>query len=55
MGVFQAGPDWNVEVPVPNFSARGDADTYAQAFRIMLVDGRLPCDDGKGTGVFDES
>ncbi len=55
VGIFQAGSDWIVEVAVPNFPTREDAEAYAPAFRIMLVDGRQRRDDGKGTGVFDES
>lgn len=55
VGVFRAGADWIVEVAVPNFPTREDAEAYAPAFRIMLVDGRLRRDDGKGAGVFDES
>lgn len=55
VGVFQAGPGWNVEVTVPNFPTKEDAEAYAEAFRIVLADGQLRRDDGKGTGVFDES
>lgn len=54
-GVFQGGPDWTVEVAVPNFPSQDDAQAYAQAFRIRLVDGKLYRDDGKGVDVFDES
>lgn len=55
IGIFEAGPEWNVEVSVPNFPTREDANAYAGAFQIMLVDGRLRRDDGKESGIFDES
>lgn len=55
VGVFQAGPRLNVEVSVPNFLTKEDAEAYAEAFRIVLADGQLRRDDGKGAGVFDES
>jgi hypothetical protein len=55
IGVFQGGPDWRVEVAVPNFPTREDAEAYAAAFRIKLVDGKLFRDDGKGVGIFDDS
>lgn len=54
-GVFQAGSDWRVEVYVPNFPTREDADAYAAAFRVTLVDGKLFRDDGKGVDVFDDT
>lgn len=55
VGVFQAGLSWIIGVAVPNFPTKEDAEAYAPAFRIKLVDGRLRRDDGKGAGVFDES
>lgn len=55
VGVFQGGPDWIVEVAVPNFPTQEDAEAYAAAFRIKLVDGKLFRDDGKGVEIFDES
>lgn len=55
IGVFQGGPDWTVEVAVPNFPTQEDAEAYASAFRIKLVDGKLFRDDGKGVEVFDDS
>ena len=54
-GIFKGGADLTIEVDVPNFSTKDDAEAYAMAFRIMLIDGKLYRDDGKGTGVFDES
>jgi hypothetical protein len=55
IGVFQGGPDWTVEVAVPNFPTQEDAEAYAAAFRVKLVDGKLYRDDGKGVEIFDES
>ena len=55
IGVFQTPAGWTIEVAVPNFPTHEDAEAYAPAFRIRLVEGRLLRDDGKGTGVFDES
>lgn len=55
IGAFQSAANWVVEVAVPNFPTQEDAAAYAPAFRIKLVDGRLLRDDGKGTGVFDDS
>ena len=55
IGVFKGGSDLTIEVDVPNFSTKDDAEAYAMAFRIILVDGKLYRDDGKGTGIFDES
>lgn len=55
IGVFQGGPDWTVEVAVPNFPSQEEAEAYAAAFRIKLVDGKLFRDDGKGVGIFDDS
>jgi hypothetical protein len=55
IGVFQGGPDWRIEVAVPNFLKWEDAQAYASAFRIKMVDGKLYRDDGKGAGVFDDS
>ena len=54
-GVFKGGSEMTIEVNVPNFSTREDAEAYAMAFQIKLVDGKLYRDDGKGTGIFDES
>jgi hypothetical protein len=55
IGVFQGGSDWIVEVAVPNFPTQEDAEAYAAAFRVRLVDGKLFRDDGKGVDVFDDS
>lgn len=55
IGVFQGGPDWTIEVSVPNFPTREDAEAYAAAFRVKLVDGKLYRDDGKGVEIFDDS
>lgn len=55
IGVFQGGPDWIVEVAVPNFPTQEEAEAYGSAFRIKLVNGKLFRDDGKGIAVFDES
>jgi hypothetical protein len=55
MGVFQGGPDWIVKVAVPNFPTQEDAEAYASAFRVKLVDGKLFRDDGKGVDIFDDS
>jgi len=54
-GVFQGGPNWTVEVAVPNFPTQEDAEAYAAAFRVKLVDGKLFRDDGKGVEIFDDS
>ena len=54
-GVFKGDSAMTIEVNVPNFSTREDAEAYAMAFQIKLVDGKLYRDDGKGTGIFDES
>lgn len=54
-GVFKGGSNLTIAVNVPNFSTRDDAEAYAMAFRVKLVDGKLYRDDGKGTGIFDES
>jgi hypothetical protein len=55
IGVFQGGPNWTVEVSVPNFPTQEDAEAYAAAFRVKMVDGKLYRDDGKGVEIFDES
>lgn len=55
IGIFQGGPEWTVEVAVPNFPTQEDAEAYAAAFRIKLVKGKLYRDDGKGVDVFDDS
>jgi hypothetical protein len=55
VGVFQAGTDWTIEVSVPNFPTQEDAEAYAAAFRVKLVDGKLYRDDGKGVEIFDDS
>jgi len=55
IGVFQGSQDWTVDVSVPNFPTQEDAEAYAAAFRVKLVDGKLYRDDGKGVDVFDES
>jgi hypothetical protein len=55
IGVFQGGADWIVEIAVPNFPTQEDAEAYAAAFRIKLVDGKLFRDDGKGVEIFDVS
>ena len=55
IGVFRGAPDWMVEVAVPNFPTQEDAEAYAAAFRVKLVDGKLFRDDGKGVEIFDES
>jgi hypothetical protein len=55
IGVFRGGEDWTVEVAVPNFPTQDDAEGYAAAFRVKLVDGKLFRDDGKGVEIFDES
>lgn len=55
VGVFQGGPNWIVEVVVPNFTTQEDAEAYAAAFRVKLVDGKLFRDDGKGIEIFDDS
>ena len=51
IGVFQGGPDWIVKVAVPNFPTQEDAEAYASAFRVKLVDGKLYRDDGKGLDI----
>ena len=53
--VFKGGSDLTIEVDVPNFSTRDDAEAYAMVFRIRIVDGRLYREDGKNTGIFDDS
>ena len=55
IGVFQGDPDWIVEVSVEHFPTQEDAEAYAAAFRIELVDGKLFRDDGKGVDIFDDS
>lgn len=55
IGIFQGGPDWIVEVAIPNFPTQEDAEAYAAAFRVKLVDGKLFRDDGKGVDIFDDS
>jgi hypothetical protein len=55
IGVFQGDPNWIVEVCVEHFPTREDAEAYAAAFRIELVDGKLFRDDGKGVEIFDDS
>ncbi|GAC1424122.1 MAG: hypothetical protein NVSMB6_25150 [Burkholderiaceae bacterium] len=55
VGVFQGALDWIVEVAVPNFPTIEDAEAYAAAFHVKLVDGKLFRDDGKGVEIFDES
>jgi Uma2 family endonuclease len=55
IGVFQGGPDWTVEVAVPNFPTQEDAQAYAAAFRVRLAEGKLYRDDGKGVDIFDDS
>lgn len=55
IGVFQAATNWIIEVAVPNFPTREDAEAYAPAFRIKFNNGRLYRDDGKGVDVFDDS
>ena len=40
---------------VSNFPTQEDAEAYATAFRIKLVDGKLFRDDGKGVEIFVDS
>lgn len=55
IGTFQGGPDLRVDVAVPNFPTRQEAEDYARAFRIKRADGLLLRDDGMGSGLFDET
>lgn len=55
IGAFQGGPGWTVEVAVPNFPTEDDAQAYAAAFRVRLVEGKLYRDDGKGVDIFDDT
>lgn len=54
VGTFAHAAGLRIEVAVPNFPTRQEAEDYARDFAIKLDQGLLVRNDGKAGGLFDE-